>query len=381
LISQRRSMVIENASIVTPEKVVENGSIKIVDGVIADISTGRLNGCSEKLDVDGMYVMPGFVDLHGDAIEREIEPRAGALFPLNMAIVEMDRTLAASGITTMYHSLSYSRENKMVRSNGLASEIIREVNRLSPVLGVRTRVHARFEASCPDAVPYVERLLDDGRIHLLSITCHYIGGEPAGNVNPQAPAMLRSGDTGRLVDRCRRAGVLLASHDDDTEEKLDVLKDLGIRYTEFPISADIARSAAGRGMCICLGAPNVVRGGSMFGDNLKAREAIRSGYGDILCSDYAPMAIFHAIFTLEKLGILPLHQAVNMASLNPAKEVGIAGFTGALKRGKCADMIIVDPAGEVPRILATFVEGREIYAGRQPAGNGGWRPKGEGGPQ
>ena len=100
----------------------------------------------------------------------------------------------------------------------------------------------------------------------------------------------------------------------------------------------------------------------MFGNNLNAREAIKAGIGDVLCSDYTPMSIFHSIFMLEKAGILPLHRAVNMASLNPAKEAGISGFTGSLEQGKSADLIIVDASGEVPRIMKTFVEGREIYS-------------------
>ncbi len=298
-------MVIENVSIVTPERVLENASIKVKGGIIAAVGEGHLDGSqqgapscrSRRIDAEGMYVLPGIIDLHGDAIEREIEPRTGTLFPLNMAIVEMDKKLAASGITTMYQSLSYSKENKVVRSNVVASEIIREVNRLAPRLGVRTKVHARFEASSPDAVPYLERLLDDNQVHLLSITCHYVGNEPAIGVNPQAPALLLADETRRLVDRCHKLGIPLASHDDDSDEKLDALAELGIRYTEFPISMDIARSVKNRGMRMCLGAPNVVRGGSMFGNNLNAQEAIKAGYGEVLCSDYTPMSIFHSIFS------------------------------------------------------------------------------------
>ena len=95
-------------------------------------------------------------------------------------------------------------------------------------------------------------------------------------------------------------------------------------------------------MHILLGAPNVVRGEST-GNNLNAREAIRTGCGDILCSDYAPMSMIHAIYTLERAGILPLHVAVNMVSLNPAKAAGISRQTGSLETGKSADLILVDP--------------------------------------
>ena len=379
-----RSMVIENASVVTPEEVLESASIKIIDGVIAEISTGHLNGCSKRLDAEGMYVLPGFIDLHSDAIEKEIEPRTSACFPVNMAIFEMDKKLAGSGITTMYHSLSFDPRKDAIRESATAAGIIREVNRLAPVLGVRTKVHARFEISNARAIPYLEQLLDEGGIHLFSLTDHTPGQgqykdlaayrkrtSQALGLDDAAAAevidskrrkavSLRTDYIWQLVDRCRSLGIPVASHDDDTREKLDVVDEMGIRITEFPINMDTAASASERGMHICYGSPNVVRGVST-GGNLNAREAIMAGYGDILCSDYAPASLVHAIFAIERMGI-PLHKAANMASLNPAVAAGISGDTGSLETGKSADLVVVDPAGEVPRILKTLVEGREVYS-------------------
>ena len=74
------------------------------------------------------------------------------------------------------------------------------------------------------------------------------------------------------------------------------------------------------------------------------------------------MTMLHAVLTLERSGILPLHEAVNMASLNPARAVGIADRTGSLEAGKDADMVLVDHSGDVPRVLKTFVAGREVFA-------------------
>ena len=382
--SQSRSMVIENASIVTPGEVLESASIKIIDGVIAEISTGHLNGCSKRLDAEGMYVLPGFIDLHSDAIEKEIEPRKGALFPIGMAVLEMDKKLAACGITTMYHSVAYTQWHDGVRNNGFASEIVREVNRLAPGLGVRTKVHARFEISNAKIVPYLEPMIREGQIHLLSIMDHtpgqgqyknprdvlkFVKGREATEEElneyisrKQREAVpLRTEYVLQLVGLCRSRGIPVASHDDDTVEKLDIVEEMGVTITEFPINMETVESAASRGMHILLGAPNVVRGSST-GNNLNAREAIRAGFEEVLCSDYAPTSMLHAVFTMKMAGILPLHRAVNMASLNPAKAVGISGFTGSLEKGKSADLIVVDPNAETPKIMKTFVEGKEVFS-------------------
>jgi alpha-D-ribose 1-methylphosphonate 5-triphosphate diphosphatase len=153
----------------------------------------------------------------------------------------------------------------------------------------------------------------------------------------------------------------MASHDDDSEEKIRWLKEMNINISEFPVNVDAACAARQSGIHVCLGAPNVLRGNS-HSKNLSARDAVSSGYGDILCSDYSSMTILHAVFTLHKHDILPLHEAVNMASINPAKAVGISDKTGSIEEGKEADLIMVDTGEEIPRIVKTFVAGREVFS-------------------
>jgi alpha-D-ribose 1-methylphosphonate 5-triphosphate diphosphatase len=136
---------------------------------------------------------------------------------------------------------------------------------------------------------------------------------------------------------------------------------MNIGMTEFPVNIETIRTAHELGVSVCLGSPNVLRGQSQA-KNLSAREAISSGFGDILCSDYSPMTLLHAVGTLTKLGILPLHEAIKMVSLNPARAVGIADETGSLEEDKAADMVLVDHSDDFPRVLKTFVAGREVFA-------------------
>ena len=81
----------------------------------------------------------------------------------------------------------------------------------------------------------------------------------------------------------------------------------------------------------------------------KCEDAVSSGYGDTV-PDYSPMTILHAVFTLHKHDILPLHEAVNMASINPAMAVGISDNTGSIEEGKEADLVMVDIGEEIPRM-------------------------------
>ncbi|MBQ8087967.1 MAG: amidohydrolase family protein, partial [Clostridia bacterium] len=55
---------------------------------------------------------------------------------------------------------------------------------------------------------------------------------------------------------------------------------------------------------------------------------------------------------------LPVHQVINMASLNPARRVGLADCMGSLEAGKDANIAVLDDSFNVKR---TILRGRTIY--------------------
>src|SRR5262249_45004753 len=91
----------------------------------------------------------------------------------------------------------------------------------------------------------------------------------------------------RITRLARRAGLAIATHDDDTATKVQQWPEFGVTISEFPTTLEAARQAHELGLAVCMGAPNVVRGKSS-GGNLSAHEAIRAGVVDVLCSDYYP---------------------------------------------------------------------------------------------
>lgn len=378
------NFIIKNARLVTPSGIREAASLRVADGRIVEIRDGDLAG-TRIIDAQGHYLFPGFVDLHSDAIEKGIEPRPNTFFPVDIAVFELDKKIAACGITTMYHSLSFAEMEVGLRSNSTAAAIIREISQFRQKLKVNTKIHARFEITDLGAVPYLEGLIRENLIDLFSFMDHSPGqgqfrdvssyksyyGPVYGKSDLEMDGIIdrklrsKEGDAPQaiemLVGLCRANDIAIASHDDDSWEKIEWLHAMGIAMTEFPVSIEAVRAAREHGISVCLGSPNVVRGQSQA-RNLSARDAISWGFGDILCSDYSPMTMLHAVLTLERLGILPLHEAVNMVSLNPSRAVGIADRTGSLEVGKEADMLIVDHSEEFPRILKTFVGGREVFS-------------------
>jgi alpha-D-ribose 1-methylphosphonate 5-triphosphate diphosphatase len=164
----------------------------------------------------------------------------------------------------------------------------------------------------------------------------------------------------KLSKLAAQCGIAIASHDDDSIQKVEESAGYGVSVCEFPINLETAKHAAGRGLRVCVGAPNVVRGAS-HDKNLRAVDAIRAGAADILCSDYHPSSMLAAIFKLADEGIAALPEAVRMASLHPAQALGAGGELGSIELGKAADLIIVDRYEGLPWVTNTIVGGQVVY--------------------
>ena len=376
-------IAINNCRAVQPGRVLEDASVRVEDGRIAEIFQGH--SFPGGIDAQGAWLLPGFVDMHSDAVEKAVEPRPNARFPAAVAVRELDRCLAGWGITTIHHSLSFADMEEGLRSNNAAAALIDEVVAMAGTLRVNTRIHARFEVTDLGAMEPLERLVRDGRVGLLSFMDHSPGqgqyrdeaayrsyyGKVYGKSESELERILerkaRAKEGGVLAAvttmaaLCRSYGVPMASHDDDSLEKIQWCVREGVAMSEFPTGLETARQAREAGVLTCLGAPNLVRGGSQAG-NLSARTALEAGLGDILCSDYLPQSVLHAVFLLHAWGLRTLPEAVAMASLVPARAVGIGGATGSVETGKYADLLLVAERHGHPDVLRTWVRGREVYA-------------------
>ncbi len=75
-------------------------SLQIANGEISAVDSDHDQG-SFGIDARGLLVLPGIVDLHGDAFERQMMPRPRVDFPVDVALVDSDRQAIGNGITTV----------------------------------------------------------------------------------------------------------------------------------------------------------------------------------------------------------------------------------------------------------------------------------------
>lgn len=377
--------IIVNAQVVLPDEVIE-GYVLIEGDKIAAVGEGAYpeiggSGPDEVIDAAGCYVMPGMIDLHSDAIEREMQPRPNALFPIEPAFYELEKKLAASGITTMYHSLSLSDEWG-VRDKAMVLKVIDVINRFQGSrLMIRHKIHLRYELTYLAGIKILEELIRSGSIDFMSYMDHTPGQGQYRNVEElkkyniesygknayemeemldrtvEAQKMIDWDALSDLAKLARDKGIRLASHDDDSREEIEaLLQNKGV-LSEFPVNLDTAVYAKERGVHVCVGAPNLVRGGS-HNSNMKAIDAVACKAADIICSDYMPGALLPAVFKLvDSLG-MELSAAVRMTTLNPASAVGIDQEFGTVEAGKSADLLIVEMYRNYPMIRRTLVGGK-----------------------
>ena len=379
-------MWISDFRVVLTDRVIERGSVRVEAGKIAEIAEKPVVGA--ELSGDGLLLLPGFVDMHGDMVEREVEPRPNVPMPLELGLRDLDRRLAVAGITTAYAAVSFSPSSTYghLRSYEHTSAIIRALKSMGPQLLVDHRVHARFEITFPKALNVIDALIAEGAVDLISLTDHTPGQGQYRDIERHVEKMVREKGLSRdeasqsiakrieertqpaevmaqtlsaISRTCRAHGVVLASHDDDTPAKVALMQDLGAAISEFPVTLEAAREARARGLATAMGAPNALRGQSYSG-NLSAQEAHAEGVLDILASDYHPSAILPAILELAKVDRAGLAGATRLATLNPAQALGLPD-RGEIALGKVADFVIADDSG-LGHVRATLRNGGKIYS-------------------
>ena len=375
-----------NARVVLPDQVLENSAVLIGDGCIVAVEPDGARADS-VVDLHGQTLMPGLIDLHCDAIEKEAEPRSRVLFPLDFAVAQVDRRNAAAGITTPYHALSFANNEWGVRNNQTAAQVVRTVRAFRDHSLVDNRVHCRYEVTDEASVDVLRALMDDGAVDLLSVMDHspgqgqfktlesylqYMMGNHAmsreqAEEAAQSKVRAKDGAVERvkaLLAHAQARGIPTASHDDDSIQRIATMRNLGVAMSEFPITLDTARAAVSCGLPTILGAPNVLRGQSQSG-SMRAIDAIRAGVASCLCSDYQPSTLIAAAFAAQAQTDLTLPQAVALVTRNPALACGLTD-RGSIAAGQRADLVAVAQVGAQPLVSHTWSAGRLVFSTHYP---------------
>ncbi|MEO0341867.1 MAG: alpha-D-ribose 1-methylphosphonate 5-triphosphate diphosphatase [Pseudomonadota bacterium] len=344
--------------------VLDNGKIHAVEGPSSKV-------------LENTRILPGIIDLHGDAYDRHVAARRGAVQNMSRGFWNVDAEFGANGITTAMLAQFYSWEGGM-RSPEFCRRMMSGLMLARPDLLTDIHLQLRLEVSMVDNFEDALSIVDAFDLRYVVLNDHLPREKlRAGKTPPRLNGTaLKSGRSPekhlaymyemlanepreaialrRLLQSLDVRGVRVGSHDDHSIEVRAAYRDMGVGISEFPETAEVAEDAHAHGEPVIIGAPNVVRGASHNG-NASGRDLAVRGLVNALVSDYHYPSLIAAVETLDREGLVPFEQGWNMISKGPAAVLGLSD-RGEIATGQRADFTILDASSG--RVVATLVKGR-----------------------
>jgi N-acetylglucosamine-6-phosphate deacetylase len=381
-----------NATLVLPDRLSPDSGIGVSDGRItppAELKDGR---GVERIDLGGMYLAPGFIDLHvhgGDGADfMDLTPEA---------FRTVCRCHARHGTTALTPTSTVARLDQYVRFLDLCNEITETGG--ARVLG--GHLYGPYFAPEAKGCHPVRDFLTPDPDHDERILSYAGKGLKTLTVAPELPGVER------LVRAARERGLLVtAGHSYATFPQVEAAVGWGVRHVDhlFCAMSDRARLRQAQTFPMRGGVMEatlalddlttevIADGKHLTGDLLRlayktkgpdrlalVTDAMRAvdcpdgeywfgveGDGELVrrlddvgvtldgqALASGVMGMDHCVRTFHRLTGVPLHEVVRMATLTPARILGVDASYGSLEVGKAADLVVLDAELNV----------RQVYVG------------------
>lgn len=403
----KKITVLKNARLITPVRIIKNGILVIKDGKIADVGAREeviFPRNARVIDVEGRYVSPGFIDihLHGGGGADTMDATEEAIEKISVTHAKGGSTsIVPTTITAPMEDIIRAIENiEIVRKKDLPGANVLGVHVEGPYFSSEQRgaQNPKFLKE-PEPEEYLGLLDRYDCIIRVSAAPEIRGGLELGqelrkrgilasiaHTNATYQDILRAIEAGythvthmysgmsglKRINAYRVSGVIestLLLDELTTEIIADghhlppsliklILKAKGL--DKVSIITD-AMSAAGLGPGkYFLGGLDVVVEDDVAGE-FEVPEEEGNYVAKLLTRDaFAGSAatMDKCVKNMVKLAGLSIQDAVKMATINPAKLIGVENKKGSLVKGKDADIVIFD---ENINIIMTIVGGKIVY--------------------
>lgn len=387
-----------NGKLITPHRIIPNGTILIKDGLIAAVSETDIE-VAEALEIDarGHYVAPGFIDIH-------VHGGGGHDFMdgTEAAFLEIANTHARYGTTAMLPTTLTSRKEDLFHTLDLYEQANRNNTRGAQFLGMHLEgpYFAQSQRGAqdpryirhPDPAEYKEVLNHSASIRRWSAAPELPGAIAFGQYLTSKGVLAAVAHTDAIYEEVlvafengyslathlysamsgvtrrnafRYAGVIESAYLLDGMD-VEIIAD-GVHLPAPLLKLVYKIKGADRTALItdAMRGAGMPAGPSILGSKHDGLEVIiedgvaklpdRTSFaGSVATTDRLIRSMLH-------MADVPLIDAVKMMTSTPARIIGVADKKGSLSKGKDADLVIFD---EQITIQSTIIKGKEVYRKR-----------------
>jgi len=383
--------IIHASRILTPDEEISDGIIVVEGSRIAGLGhrdTMRLPTGAADYVAAGMTVVPGFIDLHihGAGGHDVMEGNARALDRITSVVARHGTTsIVATTVTAPVEETCHSLAGiaRYIRSHENLEEVRAESKPQAEILGIHLEgpflsksqrgVHP-LEAIARPSVETLEKFLQaaDGLVRILTIAPELPGALEMIAHAVAAKIVVALGHTDADYDQARRAIEAGARHSVHFYNAMRPFTHrdpgvVGAILTDPDVTAEVIADlvhVAGPAIQVLLGskgfdtvllASDGIAATGMADGNYRLGNfevAVRNGVARNSEGKLAgsTLTLDRALRNLVAVGV-SLKEAVRMATILPARRIGLAGRKGVLAEGADADLVMLTPDLRVAGVM------------------------------
>ena len=388
-------MILRNARLIFPDGIRDGLDVFVDKGKITAIRDHSCAGGEKVLDLDGNYLAPGFIDLHvhgargRDTMEASVE-----------AFQTICDYHATGGTTSLLLTTTTAPMETIAQVLNAARDGRRSIRQLvgihleGPFISKEKCGAQRVEFIQPPARPSVRKLLDYADV-IKRITIapelpgaaeaiedfHTNGISVSGGHSDAWDHQAREGfargmksvtHTFNCMSSSRRRGIyriagLLEFALSEPGISCELIADG--HHVSDTLMTMLYRAKGASGVCLVTDA--IAGAGLLDGSQFRlfGRDCVVEK-GVCLLADRSALAgsasrMIDLVHTMVEHVNVPVHEAIRMATENPARAIGLA-TKGSLEVNADADLVVLSPSLEV---LRTFNGAEQIFSGESEALN------------
>ncbi|MGL4874453.1 MAG: amidohydrolase family protein [Clostridium sp.] len=375
-----KEILISNVNVLIDNKEIINADVLIKEGKFFKIDKPNKLQSENKIDGNQYLMLPGFINIHDDTLEKILMPRRGFKIEnldIEAAVDNVLNTCFSQGITTNYFAITSSLEPG-IRNWEICNKIIEGISkyRECSLLEENIKINLRYEISC-DKIENLIQVLENEMVDIVTFNDHAPGGVSGWSEEKY----FRNINYRHKLDyeEYKQIFFNLEKSRENFWEKISKLREIkstnkvfyGIHdvnsikflennlfdFLEFPLDINTAKFASKQNISIIMGAPNYLYGTSQK-NGISVKELLNNHIKVGLCSDYI-LSSLKDICKKWKQNKDNL-EIINMITINLTHLLGLN--KGVIKENKDADFILLkNNENNTIELACTYVKGKRVY--------------------